>query len=134
MGGISNFQIEEALEKIDDEDLLNNFVGVFPSNYMNKFIDHARMIEDSGKFPFIIANTDASEKPGVHWWSILDREPWTDIFFFDSYGIEGLEHFIIQDDRQIVDKILTGIEKMDRTDDKITLCKIKLNLGAERNR
>ena len=134
MGGISNFQIEEALEKIDDEDLLNNFVGVFPSNYMNKFIDHARMIEDSGKFPFIIANTDASDKPGVHWWSILDIEPWTDIFFFDSYGIEGLEHFIIQDDRQIVDKILTGVEKMDRTDDKITLCKTKLNLGAERNR
>ena len=101
---------------------------------MNKFIDHARMIEDSGKFPFIIANTDASDKPGVHWWSILDIEPWTDIFFFDSYGIEGLEHFIIQDDRQIVDKILTGVEKMDRTDDKITLCKTKLNLGAERNR
>ena len=88
------------------------------------------MIEDSGKFSFIIANTDASDKPDVHWWSILDIEPRTDIFFFDSYGIEGLKHFIIQDDMQIVDKILIGIEKMDRTDDKITLCKIKFNLGA----
>ena len=88
------------------------------------------MIEDSGKFPFIIANTDASNKPGVHWWSILDIESRTDILFFDSYGIEGLKHFIIQDDRQIVDKILIGIEKMDRTDDKITLCKIKFNRGA----
>ena len=37
MGGISNFQIENAFKKINDEDLLNNFVGVFPSNYMNKF-------------------------------------------------------------------------------------------------
>ena len=37
MGGISNFQIENAFKKIDDEDLLNNFVRVFPSNYMNKF-------------------------------------------------------------------------------------------------
>ena len=88
------------------------------------------MIEDSGKFSFIIANTDASDKPDVHWWSILDIEPRTDIFFCDSYGIEGLKHFIIQDDMQIVDKILIGIEKMDRTDDKITLCKIKFNLGA----
>ena len=61
------------------------------------------MIKDSGKLPFIIANADASDKPGVHWWSILDIEPRTDIFFFDSYGIEGLKHFIIQDDRQIVD-------------------------------
>ena len=130
MRGISNFQIEEAFKKIDDEDLLNNFVGVFPSNYMNKFINHAAMIEDSSKFPFIIANTDASNKPDVHWWSILDIEPRTDIFFFDSYGIEGLKHFIIQDDKQIVDKILIGIEKMDRTDDKITLCKIKFNRGA----
>ena len=111
MRGISNFQIEEAFKKIDDEDFLNNFVGVFPSNYMNKFINHVAMIEDSGKFLFIIANTDASNKPGVHWWSILDIEPRTDIFFFDSYGIEGLKHFIIQDDRQIVDKILIGIEK-----------------------
>ena len=130
MGGISHFQIEEAFKKTDDNDLLDNFVGAFPSNYMNKFINHAAMIEDSGKFPFIIANTGASDKPGVHWWSILDIEPRTDIFFFDSYGIEGLKHFIIQDDRKIVDKILIGIEKMDRTDDKITLCKIKFNLGA----
>ena len=123
-GGISNYQIENAFKKIGDEDLLHNFVGVSPSNYMNKVINHAAMIEDGGKFPFIIANTDASDKPGVHWWSILDIEPQTDIFFFDSYGIEGLKHFIIQDDKQIVDKILIGIENMHRTDDKVTLCKI----------
>ena len=97
---------------------------------MNKFINHAAIIEDGGKFPFIIANTDASDKPGVHWWSILDIEPRTDIFFFDSYGLQGLKHFIIQDDKPIVDKILIGIVKMDRTDNKLTLCKIKFNLGA----
>ena len=50
--------------------------------------------------------------------------------FFDSYGIEGLKNFVIQDDRPIVDKILIGIEKMDRTDNKITLCKVKFNLSA----
>ena len=130
MGGISNFQIEEAFKKIDDQDLLSNFVGVFASNYINKFINHGTMIEDSGKFPFIIANTDASDKSGTHWWSILDIEPRTDIFFFDSYGIEGLNHFIIKHDKEIVTKILIGIEKMNSTDNKITLCKVKFNLGA----
>ena len=80
MGGISNFQIE-AFKKIDDQDLLSNFVGVFASNYMKKFINHAAMIEDPGKFPFIIANTDASDKFGTHWWSILDIESRTNIFF-----------------------------------------------------
>ena len=130
MGGISNFQIEDAFKKIGDEDLLENFVGVFPSNYMNKFINHAAMISDKGKYPFIIANTDASNKPGVHWWSILDIEPRNDIFFFDSFGLDGLKHFIIQDDKPIVDKILLGIEQMNRTDKKVTLCKIKFNFGA----
>ena len=130
MGGISNFQIEDAFKKIGDEDLLENFVGVFPSNYMNKFINHAAMISDKGKYPFIIANTDASNKLGVHWWSILDIEPRNDIFFSDSFSLNGLKHFIIQDDKPIVDKILLGIEQMNRTDKKITLCKIKFNLGA----
>ena len=111
MGGISNFQIEEAFKKIGDKDLLENFVGVFLSNYMNKSTDHASMISDKGKFPFIIANTDASDKPGVHWWSIIDIEPKKDIFFFDSFSLDGLKHFIIQDDKPIVDKILLGIEQ-----------------------
>ena len=78
MSGISNFEIEEAFEKIGDEDLLKKFVGIF-----------------------IITNTDADDKPGIHWWSILDIEPKNDIFFFDSFGIEGLKHFIIQDDKKL---------------------------------
>ena len=44
--GISNFQIEEAFKNIRDEDINNNFVGAFPSNYMNKFIDHKMMISE----------------------------------------------------------------------------------------
>ena len=66
MGGIRNFQIEDAIKNIGDEDLTDTFVGVFPLNYMNKFIDHAAMISEKGKYPFIIANTDSSDKPGVH--------------------------------------------------------------------
>ena len=117
-------------KKIGNEDLLEKFVGVFPSNYMNKFIDHVAMISDKGKYPFIIANTNANDKPGVHWWSIIDIEPRNDIFFFDSFGLDGLRHFIIQDDKHIVDKILLGVEQMTRTDQKITLCKVKFNLAA----
>ena len=61
--GISNFQIENAIANIGDDDLTNNLVGVFPSNYMNKFIDHAAMMkEKGGKYPFIIVNTEAGSK------------------------------------------------------------------------
>ena len=55
---------------------------VFPANQMNRFIDYKTMMsEKKGKYPFIIANTDSSDKGGTHWWSILDIEPQTDLFF-----------------------------------------------------
>ena len=129
--GISNSQIEKALKNMEDEDINNNSVGVFPSYYMNKFISHAAMISGKkGKSPFIIANTDISGKSGTHWWSILDIEPKTGIFFFDSFGLDGLKQFIIQDDKKVIEKILFGTEKMTRTDNKITLVNIRLNLNA----
>ena len=33
--GFSNLQIDEAFKNIGDEDIENNFVGVFPLNHMN---------------------------------------------------------------------------------------------------
>ena len=133
--GISNFQIENAIAKIGNDDLNNNFVGVFPSNHINKFINHSAMISaKEGKYPFVIANTDDSQKGGTHWWSILGGiEPKTDIIFFYSFGLDGLKHFTIQDDREIVEKILFGTDKMTRTDNKITFCKTRFNLNACKN-
>ena len=117
--GISNFQIEDPIENIEDDDLKDNFVCVFPSNYLNKFINYAVMISDKkGKYSLVIANTDSSEKGGTHWWSILDIEPRTDVFFFDSFGLDGLKHFIKQDDRNVIKKILFGTKKMTITDKK----------------
>ena len=42
--GISNFQIEKTIKEINDDDLSNNFVGVFPSNKITKFIDYKQLI------------------------------------------------------------------------------------------
>ena len=56
-----------------------------------------------------------------------------DIFFFDSFGLDGLKHFIIQDDRQVIEKILFEAEQMTRTDNKITLFNIRFNLNACKN-
>ena len=39
----------------------------------------------------------------------------------------------MQDDRNMIKKILFGTEKMTRTDNKITLFKIRLNLNASKN-
>ena len=75
----------------------------------------------------------ALKRGGRHWWSILDIEPKQDIFFFDFFVIDGLKHFIIQDDRIVIEKILFGTEKMTRTDNKITLFNIRFNLNACKN-
>ena len=81
--GIANCQIENALKNLNDGDLNENFQGVFPANQMNGFIDYKSMIsEKKGKYHFIIANTDRSDKSGTHWWSIMDIEPQADLFIF----------------------------------------------------
>ena len=53
-----------------------------------------------------------------------------DIFLFDSFGLDGLKHSIIQDDGNVIEKILFGMERMTRTDSKITLCNIRFNVNA----
>ena len=93
---------------------------------MTKFIDFKQMIEEkTAKYPVIIANAGDSSKEGEHWWSILDSEQKEELFFFDSFGVEGLQNFIITDDKNTVQKILSGIEKMTRTDNKLTIVKTK---------
>ena len=93
--GISNFQIGEALRNLKNPDINGNFVGAFADNHMNKFIDYKSMIsQKKGKYPFLIANTDSSDKKGTHWWSILEMEPKTEpFFFFDRFGVDGLKGF-----------------------------------------
>ena len=89
--------------------------------------------EKNRKYPFLIANKDSSSKDGTHWWSILNIEPKTDIFFFDLFVLDGLKAFIIQDDKRVIEKILFGTEQMTRTDNKITLANIRFNLNACKN-
>ena len=60
------------------------------------------------KYPFLIANTDRSNKAGIHWWSIFDIDSKKDFLPFDSFGVLGLRNFIVQDDEKIVKK---SIEK-----------------------
>ena len=108
MAGILN---ETIFENETDDDLTSNFVGVFPSNYVTKFIFFHKMMIDKNRYTFIIMNTDRSDKNGTHWWSFLDLHERKEIFLFDSFGFEGFKEFIIDNDRNILNKILFGIEK-----------------------
>ena len=48
-------------------------------------------------------------------------------FFFDSFGVDGLKSFIIQD-KKVIEKILFRTEQLTRTDNKITLVNVKFFL------
>ena len=131
MTGISNEAIEDFFEKVNDEDLKNNFIGVFPSNYINRFISYHSIIKDRPKvkYPFIIMNTDRSDRAGTHWWSFLDLHQKKEIFLFDSFGFEGFKKFIIDNDRKVLNKVLFGLNKFQKSDRKITLISVKFSMS-----
>ena len=130
MAGISNETIEDFFEKVDDDDLKNNFIGVFPSNFINKFIFYHSIIKDRSKvkYPFIIMNTDRSDRAGTHWWSFLDLHPKKEIFLFDSFGFEGLKKFIIDNDKKLLNKVLYNLNNFKKSDRKITLISLKFSM------
>ena len=129
MAGISNETIVKFFENETDDDLTSNFVGVFPSNYVTKFISFHEMMIEKNRYPFIIMNTDRSDKNGTHWWSFLDLHERKEIFLFDSFGFEGFKEFVIDNDRNILNKILFGIEKFQKKDNKITLITLKFSMN-----
>ena len=67
---ISNVETEKFFEKSSNE-LKTNFAGIFASDHINRFISFHNLIREKGAtFPFLIVNTDRSDKSGMHWWSI----------------------------------------------------------------
>ena len=78
----------------------------------------------------MIANTGRSNQGRTHWWSIMNISPKSELFSFDSYGIEGMKHVIISDGRQTIGEIFKGIETIDQKDKKLTLCKLKFSMDA----
>ena len=86
-------------------------------------------IRPGKKYSSLISNMDRSDQGGTHWWSIMNISAKIELFFFDSYGIEGMKHFVVRDDKKIARKVLKGIETIDQKDKKLTLCKLKISMN-----
>ena len=130
MSGISNFTIKTIINEIDG-DLKQNFVGVFPSNETFKFFNFKHLIrEKTAPYPFMIMNTDRSDKDGEHWWSLLKISCKEQIFLFDSFGFIGLKEFIIDNDKEIIDQFFYGLEKINKKDKVINLTYVHFDIGS----
>ena len=112
MSDISNVTIEEFINE-ENGDLKKNFVGLFPSHFIMYFKAFQQLIkEKSGSYPFMIMNTDRSNKKGTHWWSVFELHNRKTLFLFDSFGVEGLKEFIISNDKKLIDKILFDLKRI----------------------
>ena len=56
----------------------------------------------------------------------MDIEPKTDLLFFDTFGVDDLKSFIIQEDQKVIEKILFMTVQLKRKDKKNNACKYKI--------
>ena len=87
------------------------------------------MTETSARYPFIVMNTDRSDKKSTHWWSFLDLHPKKEIFLFDRFGFEGFKEFLLQDNRKTLKKILYRIKKIEKKDKKVTIITLTFSMN-----
>ena len=81
------------------------------------------------KYPFMVANTDPVRKPGIHWWSFLDKDEKDTLFFFDSFGSYSLFNFVVTNDLEVFNKVIPGqFGQTFKQDNKITLLKWSFKL------
>ena len=129
MAGISNQNLLNFLEEKTNDDIEKNFVGVFPSNFITKFMTFHRMTnKKSIQYLFIIMNTDRSDKNGMHWWSCLDLHPKNEIFLFNSFGFDGFKEFLLQDDKRNLIKFSMEFKNLKK---KMVIMAITLTFSME---
>ena len=62
---ITNFEIEIIFKEMNNADINDNFLGVFPSDKIKKFVMFEKMMPEK-KYSFIISNIDRQDQPGQH--------------------------------------------------------------------
>ena len=133
--GISNFEINKFFENEENQDLKNNYMGVYSIDSIARYINFYEIIKKrNGKYPFAIFNTDKHNKPGTHWWSFMDIHPKKNLLF-DSLGLDGFKFFVANNDEAITDekKVLKSIFKkckVSLVNQKLTLCTMNFSTDS----
>ena len=128
---ISNVYIKNSFENEKNDDLEKNFMGVYSSNSITKYINFYEIIKArNAKYLFAIFNTGRENIPRTHWWSFLDIYPKKDFLLFDSFGFTSFEKFIIDNDLSVIDKLLFNLQKFNEKDSKINLVSLTFSIES----
>ena len=119
---LSNFQIDDFFKKEENEDLKNSYMGTSSIDSITKYINLYEIIKRRNtKYPFAIFNK--KNQPGIHWWSFMDINPKNNLFLFDSFGNEGFKLFFVDNDQEIINKLLYNFKKCEsKSNQKLELC------------
>ena len=103
-------------------------MGTYSIDSITKYINFYEIIKKrNAKYPFAIFNTDNHNEPEQHCGSFLDIDPKGNLFLFNSFGLEGFKLFIVNNDEDIVDKLLYNFQKckLEPATQKLQLCAMK---------
>ena len=65
--GITNLEINKFFENEENQDIKNNYMGVYSIGPITRYINvHEIIRKRNGKYPFAIFNTDKHNNPGTH--------------------------------------------------------------------
>ena len=131
--GISNFEINKFFENEENQDLKNNYMGVYSIDSITRYINVYEIIKKRNrKYSFAIFNTDKHNKPGTHWWSFMDIHLEKNLLLFDSLGLEGFKFFVEDNDEVIIDELLYNFKKckVSLVNQKLTLCTMKFSTDS----
>ena len=86
------------------------------------------MTESGACYPFIIMNTDRSDKKGTYWWSFLDLHPKKRSFYSIVLALKVLRSLFLKMIRKYLTRYFDGIEKFNKRDNKISLITLKFSM------
>ena len=74
--GITNLEINKFFENEENQDIKNNYMGVYSTDSITRYINFYEIIKKrNAKYPFAIFNTDKNNKLDTHWWKFYGYSP-----------------------------------------------------------
>ena len=74
--GMTNLEINKFFENEENQDIKNNYMGVYSTDSITRYINFYEIIKKrNAKYPFAIFNTDKNNKLGTHWWKFYGYSP-----------------------------------------------------------